>query len=247
MQRSFKCIQIHFLVVTLYTFFSNEGYWFGQVRSEIHRECELTIEQTCSGGKDSCYNMMQCVAHGHEITALANLKPPQQSGKGMLERTLTCALVLIKTFQMNLIATCIRQLVTTLFNAMQNVWMYLYTVVRSKVRLSNKRVTTLPHLKTRLRICTSFYLKLWYDCSGCHCETIIDVYRENRKSIPTLKVCLLVQSYQITNAFEWNMCKRYLDIYKVQRAHMPPFLHKDVIVLDSSHWPIFGNAIKRSC
>lgn len=33
--------------------------------------------------------MMQCVAHGHEITALANLKPPQQSGKGMFERTLT--------------------------------------------------------------------------------------------------------------------------------------------------------------
>ncbi|XP_014681942.1 PREDICTED: diphthine--ammonia ligase-like isoform X2 [Priapulus caudatus] len=28
-----------------------------------------------SGGKDSCYNMMQCVAEGHEIVALANLRP----------------------------------------------------------------------------------------------------------------------------------------------------------------------------
>ena len=28
-----------------------------------------------SGGKDSCYNMMQCVEHGHDIVALANLKP----------------------------------------------------------------------------------------------------------------------------------------------------------------------------
>ena len=28
-----------------------------------------------SGGKDSCYNMMQCVQRGHEIVALANLKP----------------------------------------------------------------------------------------------------------------------------------------------------------------------------
>lgn len=28
-----------------------------------------------SGGKDSCYNMMQCVASGHEIIALANLRP----------------------------------------------------------------------------------------------------------------------------------------------------------------------------
>ncbi|ESP02314.1 hypothetical protein LOTGIDRAFT_138598 [Lottia gigantea] len=30
-----------------------------------------------SGGKDSCYNMMQCVAEGHEIVALANLKPKE--------------------------------------------------------------------------------------------------------------------------------------------------------------------------
>jgi diphthine-ammonia ligase len=35
-----------------------------------------------SGGKDSCYNMMQCVANGHEITAIANLKPPTELGKG---------------------------------------------------------------------------------------------------------------------------------------------------------------------
>ena len=28
-----------------------------------------------SGGKDSCYSMMQCVAHGHDIVALANLRP----------------------------------------------------------------------------------------------------------------------------------------------------------------------------
>lgn len=28
-----------------------------------------------SGGKDSCYNMMQCVAAGHQIVALANLYP----------------------------------------------------------------------------------------------------------------------------------------------------------------------------
>ncbi|XP_062906815.1 diphthine--ammonia ligase isoform X3 [Mobula hypostoma] len=28
-----------------------------------------------SGGKDSCYNMMQCVVAGHEVVALANLRP----------------------------------------------------------------------------------------------------------------------------------------------------------------------------
>ena len=31
-----------------------------------------------SGGKDSCYNMMKCVAAGHEIVALANLRPAEK-------------------------------------------------------------------------------------------------------------------------------------------------------------------------
>uniref|UniRef100_A0A7N5KB31 Diphthine--ammonia ligase n=1 Tax=Ailuropoda melanoleuca TaxID=9646 RepID=A0A7N5KB31_AILME len=30
-----------------------------------------------SGGKDSCYNMMQCIAAGHQIVALANLRPAE--------------------------------------------------------------------------------------------------------------------------------------------------------------------------
>ncbi|KAI9024945.1 hypothetical protein CLU79DRAFT_745560 [Phycomyces nitens] len=38
-----------------------------------------------SGGKDSCYNMMQCIANGHSIVALANLKPPVESGKDELD------------------------------------------------------------------------------------------------------------------------------------------------------------------
>jgi diphthine-ammonia ligase len=44
---------------------------------------------TFSGGKDSCYNMMQCVANGHEIVALANLKPSKESGKGRYKVRLT--------------------------------------------------------------------------------------------------------------------------------------------------------------
>lgn len=31
-----------------------------------------------SGGKDSCYNMMQCIAAGHTIVALANIQPSNQ-------------------------------------------------------------------------------------------------------------------------------------------------------------------------
>lgn len=37
----------------------------------------LSCLLSCSGGKDSCYNMMQCVAAGHTIVALANLRPAQ--------------------------------------------------------------------------------------------------------------------------------------------------------------------------
>ncbi|XP_028417440.1 diphthine--ammonia ligase-like [Dendronephthya gigantea] len=39
----------------------------------------MKVVALVSGGKDSCYNMMQCVAHGHEIVALANLKPPENT------------------------------------------------------------------------------------------------------------------------------------------------------------------------
>ncbi|KAI5646301.1 diphthamide synthase domain-containing protein [Phthorimaea operculella] len=35
----------------------------------------MRVVALVSGGKDSCYNMMQCVAAGHSIVALANLQP----------------------------------------------------------------------------------------------------------------------------------------------------------------------------
>ena len=41
--------------------------------------CEIDMPFcACSGGKDSCFNMMQCVAEGHQIVALANLRPSDQ-------------------------------------------------------------------------------------------------------------------------------------------------------------------------
>ncbi|XP_045918051.1 diphthine--ammonia ligase isoform X3 [Micropterus dolomieu] len=36
---------------------------------------KMKVVALISGGKDSCYNMMQCVAAGHQIVALANLRP----------------------------------------------------------------------------------------------------------------------------------------------------------------------------
>ncbi|XP_053331540.1 diphthine--ammonia ligase [Spea bombifrons] len=37
----------------------------------------MRVVALISGGKDSCYNMMQCVSAGHQIVALANLRPPE--------------------------------------------------------------------------------------------------------------------------------------------------------------------------
>lgn len=42
----------------------------------------MRVAALVSGGKDSCYNMMQCVAEGHEIVALANLHPKDKGKKG---------------------------------------------------------------------------------------------------------------------------------------------------------------------
>ncbi|KAJ8341156.1 hypothetical protein SKAU_G00334470 [Synaphobranchus kaupii] len=39
----------------------------------------MKVVALISGGKDSCYNMMQCVAAGHRITALANLRPKENT------------------------------------------------------------------------------------------------------------------------------------------------------------------------
>uniref|UniRef100_A0A914RG76 Diphthine--ammonia ligase n=1 Tax=Parascaris equorum TaxID=6256 RepID=A0A914RG76_PAREQ len=35
----------------------------------------MKVVALVSGGKDSCFNMMKCVADGHEIVCLANLYP----------------------------------------------------------------------------------------------------------------------------------------------------------------------------
>ncbi|KAI9207435.1 uncharacterized protein BJ171DRAFT_492743 [Polychytrium aggregatum] len=45
----------------------------------------MKVVALVSGGKDSCFNMMHCVANGHEIVALANLLPPEHKGKDELD------------------------------------------------------------------------------------------------------------------------------------------------------------------
>ncbi|XP_078248050.1 diphthine--ammonia ligase isoform X3 [Pogona vitticeps] len=46
----------------------------------------MKVVALISGGKDSCYNMMHCVAAGHQIVALANLRPAKnQEGTDELD------------------------------------------------------------------------------------------------------------------------------------------------------------------
>uniref|UniRef100_K7FL01 Diphthine--ammonia ligase n=1 Tax=Pelodiscus sinensis TaxID=13735 RepID=K7FL01_PELSI len=45
----------------------------------------MRVVALISGGKDSCYNMMQCVAAGHQIVALANLRPPENTATDELD------------------------------------------------------------------------------------------------------------------------------------------------------------------
>ena len=43
----------------------------------------LSLLLSFSGGKDSCYNLIECVREGHDIVALGNLKPIEK-GKSTL-------------------------------------------------------------------------------------------------------------------------------------------------------------------
>ncbi|KAJ3185161.1 ATP binding domain 4 [Geranomyces variabilis] len=45
----------------------------------------MLVVALLSGGKDSCFNMLNCVANGHTIVALANLRPPIAEGKDELD------------------------------------------------------------------------------------------------------------------------------------------------------------------
>ena len=40
----------------------------------------MDVVALVSGGKDSCHNMLHCIAAGHRIVAIANMAPPQDTG-----------------------------------------------------------------------------------------------------------------------------------------------------------------------
>lgn len=46
-------------------------------RSRLHTLFEMKFVSLLSGGKDSCFNVIKCIEHGHELVCLANLAPPE--------------------------------------------------------------------------------------------------------------------------------------------------------------------------
>lgn len=53
-----------------------------------------------SGGKDSVYNMLQCIAAGHEIVAIANIEPAEKS-KNLIHDYFFATVTTEIFFQMN--------------------------------------------------------------------------------------------------------------------------------------------------
>ncbi|KAM5239428.1 diphthine--ammonia ligase isoform 2-T2 [Hipposideros larvatus] len=48
-----------------------------RARARTRTAPSMRVAALISGGKDSCYNMMQCIDAGHQIVALANLRPAE--------------------------------------------------------------------------------------------------------------------------------------------------------------------------
>lgn len=51
--------------------------WPIQNKGKSHKiQLEMDFVALISGGKDSCYNVLQCIANGHHLICIANLSPP---------------------------------------------------------------------------------------------------------------------------------------------------------------------------
>ncbi|KAJ8442254.1 hypothetical protein Cgig2_005194 [Carnegiea gigantea] len=70
----------------------------------------MKVVALVSGGKDSCYAMMQCIRYGHEIVALANLLPVDDSVDEL------------DSYMYQTVSLLILVLAIKLLSAMQNAW-----------------------------------------------------------------------------------------------------------------------------
>ncbi len=43
----------------------------------------MKVVALISGGKDSCYSMIECIRYGHQVVVMANLMPPPSFATGI--------------------------------------------------------------------------------------------------------------------------------------------------------------------
>lgn len=72
--------EMFFCVGCIGSLFTN-GKWGGMLWGLLNNINKMKIVGLISGGKDSIYNVLQCLAAGHDVVALANISP-KSSDKG---------------------------------------------------------------------------------------------------------------------------------------------------------------------
>lgn len=69
-----KCEKDFRYLVSLWPYFNSD---FSPIYFRFSKKGKMKFMCLLSGGKDSCYNLMQCLNDGHELECLANLRPKE--------------------------------------------------------------------------------------------------------------------------------------------------------------------------
>jgi hypothetical protein len=108
-----------------------------------------------SGGKDSCFNLLHCIVHGHTVLAVAHLAPPPGTGQSSVGRTVAKGAVLLTAqAQTSWTVTCTRRSDTKRWRPWHRAWSCRYTRACSTAARSRADATTARLPETRSRTST---------------------------------------------------------------------------------------------
>ena len=117
-----------------------------------------------SGGKDSCYNILKCRQHGHELIAVANLMPPDTAGEEL------------NSFMYQSAAHCV----------IPDIAECLGVPIFRKTINGKSLVQTLQYVRNDedevedLHLVLLDVLASFPDCRGVSCGAIVSTYQRNR-------------------------------------------------------------------
>ena len=69
------CSAVSISIIEKATNRRNLDYFSHSIFLSLFVRSFMKVAALLSGGKDSCYNMIECVRHGHQIVCLVNLCP----------------------------------------------------------------------------------------------------------------------------------------------------------------------------